>query len=251
MIKRTAPIKSRRAWFLSAIFILPVFFTMLIFGLFYLMLEPFVGNYAGAVMLFVGDEVYDARHEVTDLLSQSSKERDNPAPWVPVEDHRNPEDTANPDDEPVFIRASDIVKPQPGDIYANITISGTTVDSPVFWGDSERELNKGVGTYMGGWLPGWGRTVMMAGHRSSDFADLRSVEIGAVITVRTHYETYTYEVTNIAVFNMNNKNAYDFLRDEENIILYTCYPFDRIGAAVERLFVYGEPLTGTPVARYS
>ena len=203
-------------------------------------------------MLFVGDEVYDAQYEMTDLLSQAHQKQDtDPVVWAPVDDHSSPDDSSGADNESTFIKASDIVIPQPGDLYANITISGTSVDSPVFWGDSERELNKGVGTYMGGWLPGWGRTVMMAGHRSGEFADLRSVEVGAIITIKTHYETYTYEVVSTAVFHMNDKSSYDFLREDENIILYTCYPFDRIGAATERFFVYGEPLTGIPVARYS
>jgi len=250
--KRTSTRSSRRAWYFSALFLMPVVFTVITFALFYFIFGSIFSVYAGAVMLFVGDEVYDAQYEVNDLLSKSGPVQDTePIDWVPLEDHSNPEDFINPEDEQVFIRASDIIMPQPGDLYANITISGTKVDSPVFWGDSERELNNGVGTYMGGWLPGWGRTVMMAGHRNTDFADFRNVEIGAIITVRTHYETYTYEVVDIAVFHMNDTKSYDFLREEENIILYTCYPFDRIGAAVERLFIYGEPLTGTPVARYS
>jgi len=230
---------------------MPVVFTLLTFGLLYLVFEPVVGTYAGAAMIFVGEDIFEPDNEITDLLSQAPPQDGEPVDWSPVEDHRNPEETDDPFEEPVFIRASDIEKPQPGDLYARITISGTTVDSPVFWGDSERELNRGVGTYMGGWLPGFGRTVMMGGHRNTDFADFRSLELGAIITIETHYETYTYEVVRMEVFHMNDRNAYDFLRDEENLILYTCYPFDRIGAAVERLFVYGEPLTGTPVARYS
>jgi sortase A len=80
---------------------------------------------------------------------------------------------------------------------------------------------------------------------------LGSAEVGAVITVRTHYETYTYEVTDIAVFHMNDSDAYDFLLEEENIIVYTCYPFNFIGAARERFFVYGRLITGTPVDRFS
>jgi len=216
------------------------------------MLEPFVGSYARAAMLFVGEDIYESRPISNNLLANAPpRQNEEPVDWVPVEDHKNPDEIDNPEDEQVFIKASEIDLPQPGDLYARITISGTTVDAPVFWGDSETELNKGVGTSMAGWLPGFGRTVMMGGHRNSDFYDFRSVELGATITIETHYETYTYMVVNIEVFHMNDRNAYDFLRDEENLILYTCYPFERIGAAVERLFVYGKPLTGTPVARYT
>jgi len=227
-------------------------FALLTAGLLYTTLEPVVGPYARVATLFVGDEVYDAHFEETNLLAQAPpRDNEDPVDWTPVEDHRNPEETDDPIEEPVFLKASEITKPQPGDLYAHITISGTTVDAPVYWGDSERELNKGAGTYMGGWLPGFGRTVLIGGHRSIYFGDFKSVEIGAVITIETHYETYTYEVIRIEPLHKNDKSAYDFTRDEENLILYTCYPFDRIAATDQRLFVYAEPLTGIPVARFT
>jgi sortase A len=141
--------------------------------------------------------------------------------------------------------------PDYGDRYGRLTISGTEIDASVFWNDSETELNKGIGTYAGGWLPGFGRTVLMAGHRNTSLKDLGSAEVGSVITLETHYGTYTYEVTDIAVKHMSDSSAYDFSKDQENIIIYTCYPFDYIGAAKERYFVYGSPLSGTQVDRYS
>jgi sortase A len=239
---------TRRA---AALIFVPVVFIFITAFSLYSAFEPIVGPYVRLAMLAVGPQGM-ADRELRDLFAEApAPEPDRePVEWVAVEDHSNPPEPEDPE-IPEFINASDIILPRLGELYAHITISGTTVDAPVFWGDSEIELNKGVGTYAGGWLPGFGRTIIMAGHRNSDFYDFRSVEVGAIITIVTHYETYTYEVVRMAVHHMHDTSSYDLLRDDENLILYTCYPFDFIGAARERLFVYGMPLTGLPVARYS
>jgi len=242
--------KQRFSWRVAALFLIPVIFAGITSFSVYSALKPLIGHYVGLAMLLVGEEGI-AEVESRNFLEQMlESHEDRPTvDWSVIDDHMNPQ--IPDEEEPNFIRRSEIEVPQLGDLYAQITISGTKVDAPVFWGDSENELNKGVGTYINGWLPGFGRTVMMAGHRNSDFEDLKSVEIGAIITIVTYYETYTYEVVRTAVHHMSDTTSYDFSRDEENLILYTCYPFDFIGAARERFFVYGEPLTGTPVARYS
>ena len=234
-----------------ALFFVPIVFSFITAFSLYSAFEPVVGSYIRLAMLAVGPAGM-TDHELRDLFAEAPEPEPDrePVEWVAVEDHSNPPEPEDPE-IPKFINASNIVLPRLGELYANITISGTTVDAPVYWGDSEIELNKGVGTYAGGWLPGFGRTIIMAGHRNTDFYDFRSVEVGAIITIVTHYETYTYEVVRIAVHHMYDTSSYDLSRDDENLILYTCYPFDFIGAARERLFVYGMPLTGLPVARYS
>jgi len=228
---------------------MPVIFTLLTLIIYYTAFEPIVGQYVGFAMFFVSDEPH-LDPESSNLFAEAPDPNPNPPEWIGITDHTNTEGEPGEDYFP-FIKRSDIGIPGWGDLYAHITISGTTVDSPVYWGDTEDILNKGVGTYPNGWLPGFGRTVMMAGHRGTDFYDFRSLEIGAIITIVTHYETYTYEVVRMSVHKPTNTEAFDFRRNDENLILYTCYPFDFIGAARERLFVYGEPRTGTPVARYS
>jgi sortase A len=231
--------KRRRARRLGALFVVPVVFVLLTVLLIHAALAPVIGPYVDLAMLFIGSDSQETGTGSRDLLTQAA----SPSPDF---------SGGGPDSHaPMVIKRSEIIVPKPGDLYGNITISGTRIDAPVYWDDSPRELNKGVGTYAGGWLPGFGRTVMMAGHRDTDFKDLGSAQIGAVITIVTHYETYTYEITDIAVFHMNDEDSYDFTVNEENIILYTCYPFDFIGAARERFFVYGRLLTGTPVDRFS
>ena len=142
------------------------------------------------------------------------------------------------------IPLSSIQLPQQGDQYARITIENTAVDAPVYYGDDVRQLNLGVGTYMFGYLPGQGRTIMMAAHTNTWFSDLGSAQIGDTITVETYYGVYEYEIVDTQVKDCEDSSAYDFSRTDENIILYTCYPFGTIGFTRDRYFVYGEYRSG-------
>lgn len=145
------------------------------------------------------------------------------------------------------IPLSSITYPAKGDRYGRIIIDGTTVDAPLYFGDSNAVLNQGVGTYgdsLGAGIPGQGQTVLLAGHNNTFFNDLQSVEIGDVITIQTHYGTYTYTVERCQVYDYQDTTSYDFTRTDENLILYTCYPFDALGFTPDRYFVYASYTSG-------
>lgn len=142
---------------------------------------------------------------------------------------------------------SSITYPIVGDRYAAITVSGTNVDAPVYYGDTNKILNQGVGTYMessGAGLPGEGKTILLAGHNNTFFNDLQHAEVGATVTITTHYGVYTYEVTETKILDYQDASAYDFTRTDENLILYTCYPFDALGFTTDRFFVYAQYVSG-------
>lgn len=145
------------------------------------------------------------------------------------------------------IPMSSITYPNRGDRYGRITITGTTVDAPVYYGDTTSILNKGVGTYMdnsGAGIPGESKTVLLAGHNNTFFNDLQSVEEGDLVTIETHYGTYTYTVERCGVYDYQDTTTYDFTRTDENLILYTCYPFDALGFTPNRYFVYASYTSG-------
>lgn len=52
-----------------------------------------------------------------------------------------------PETQPETLPLSSVTYPSEGDRYATITISGTNVDAPVYYGDTSKILNAGVGTY--------------------------------------------------------------------------------------------------------
>ena len=159
-----------------------------------------------------------------------------------------PEPEEKPEEpEQETIPLSSITYPSKGDRYGRITIAGTTVDAPVYYGDTNSILNRGVGTYVdssGAGIPGESKTILMAGHNNTFFNDLQLVEVGDVVTIETHYGTYTYTVERCEVRDYQDTTTYDFTRTDENLILYTCYPFDALGFTPNRYFVYASYTSG-------
>lgn len=140
-----------------------------------------------------------------------------------------------------------ITYPYPGDRYGEISVEGTTVSAPLYYGDDTATLNKGVGTFkddIGVGIPGEGKTILLAGHNNTFFNGLQQVELGDIVTIETHYGTYTYEVTDMQVKDHQDETAYDFSRTDENLIMYTCYPFDALGFTPDRYFVYAKYVSG-------
>ena len=142
------------------------------------------------------------------------------------------------------IKASELVYPNAGDMFGHITVKGTAVDADVYYGDGSRQLNRGAGIYTGGGIPGGSGTILMAGHCNTYFHDLGSAAPGDKIVLKTHYGAYEYEVTGAKVADYQDTSTYDFSRGDENLILYTCYPFDSLGFTPERYFVYAKYVSG-------
>ncbi len=145
------------------------------------------------------------------------------------------------------IKASTITFPSVGDKYGILTIEGTEVNAPLYFGDGKRELRLGLGQYNGSCFPGTGGTVLISGHNNSAFKDLKSVKVGSKVNLRTNYGMYVYEITGTAIKKNTDKTAYDLFKNEENLVLYTCYPFDRLGITADRFFVYGKIVSGPKV----
>lgn len=134
--------------------------------------------------------------------------------------------------------------PEAGDLLGHLTVSGTTVDCDVYYGDSEAELSKGAGTFKGAKIPGEGGTILMGGHTGTYFRDFESVEIGDEVVFATDYGEYRYVVTNTQVASDTDTTAYDLDATEENLIMYTCYPFGIVNPTDLRFFVYCDLVSG-------
>lgn len=135
-------------------------------------------------------------------------------------------------------------KPVTGDLIGQIDIEEAGISVPLYYGDNSAQLNQGAGLYPGAWLPGQERTVLAAGHTGTFFRGLGDVQPGMEIRVTTYYGEYVYEVTETAVHEATDDTSYDFSRTDENLILYTCYPFDSLGYTPFRFFVYADYVSG-------
>ena len=134
--------------------------------------------------------------------------------------------------------------PYYGEAYGSVTISGTAVDCALYYGDSEVQFACGAGTYTGACIPGEGGSILIGGHTGTYFRDFESAEIGADICVETRWGTYHYEITDMQVIRYDDPEAYDLEAAEENILLYTCYPFGQIATTDYRYMIYGSFVSG-------
>ncbi len=61
-------------------------------------------------------------------------------------------------------------------------------------------------------------------------------QVGQRVEIKTSYGNYMYEITDTAVKKATDRSAYDLSADYENLIMYTCYPFDEFGLTSQRYF---------------
>ena len=137
--------------------------------------------------------------------------------------------------------------PQYGTHYARLQIGDAGIDADLYFGDGPEILKKGVGQYMGSFIPGSGKPVMISGHNNGAFHKLQKVAEGDTITITTNYGVYEYRVTSMSVHKESDKTAYDLRQQNEQLILYTCYPFDMLGLTSNRYFVYADKISGPSI----
>lgn len=129
------------------------------------------------------------------------------------------------------------VYPDYGEEFGSLLIISAGIDAPVFNGDSDEELNKGIGHYFGSRYPGENGKVVLSGHRNTVFKNLGKAKIGDTVVFETNYGTYTYKVEGIRITTGTDKTITDAADGSETLVLYTCYPFNYIGNAPNRYVV--------------
>ena len=133
----------------------------------------------------------------------------------------------------------EILTPALNTQYGTIYCEQIGLAAPLYYGDNNYSLQNGAGQYELSGLPGEGKPILVGGHDGTFFAPLEDVGEGDIITVKTTYGKYEYQVSEIRIADKDDAPAYDLTLDQEQLILYTCYPFGQlIGEREQRLFVY-------------
>ena len=145
------------------------------------------------------------------------------------------------------VDASEVVYPSINKQFGKISIESADIDAKLFFGDGSVPLRNGVGVYAGSFIPGYGRTILATGHNNTYLNGLKKVKKGDIIQIRTSYGNYEYKIVKIAVKKADDKTAYDLSAKKENLILYTCYPFDELGLTEYRCFVYADKVSGPEI----
>lgn len=146
------------------------------------------------------------------------------------------------------IKASQVIQPTYGDLFGKLSIDSVNIRVNLYYGDGREQLRNGIGLFGGSFLPGFNRTILIAGHSIPYFEPLGGIKIGDIIKISTHYGDFEYKITNTKIADANDNSNYDLeQKEQEKLILYTCYPFEIIGYKSQRLFVYADKISGPTI----
>ncbi len=149
------------------------------------------------------------------------------------------------------VRINEIQFPKLGEHYGMISCERINLEVPVYWGDTKKILSTGVGQFMGSFLPGFNRCILLSAHNNTFFRPLEMVQEGDVIQYSTNYGEYQYLIDEVSI--VNTSDAEEMLEhvlgsNGEKLIMYTCYPFrSNVSNKEKRLFVYGNKVSGPEV----
>ena len=163
-----------------------------------------------------------------------------------VDNNINPDIDISPEEysgKNIDINIEDIQIPALGTQYGAIYCSRIGLRVPLYYGDDYKTLDKGAGQYEMSGFPGIGKTILISGHSNTFFAPLEQLEKGDIVNIVTDYGSYNYKVNSIKIADSSDTRAYDLDLYDEQLILYTCYPFGKlIGEEDERIFYYCSPI---------
>lgn len=150
-------------------------------------------------------------------------------------------------DQPVVetVDIRDVPFPGYEQVYGELSIPSIDLVCPFVYGDTEKAMRKGVGQYIGSTIVGYGGTTLACAHVNRQLKNLHKSKIGDQIQIRTAYGVYTYEVKYAGVHDAKDDSVYDLSREDENLVLYTCYYQNTpLGSVKKRFFVCADYISG-------
>ncbi|WP_019156983.1 class D sortase [Robertmurraya massiliosenegalensis] len=129
-----------------------------------------------------------------------------------------------------------------GEVFGILQIPQLEAELPIIEGTGDKELEQGVGHFIGTALPGLGDQIVLSGHRDTVFQHLGDLVIGDQIIFEMHNGTFTYEVKSTDIVDADDRTVIRTTAPNEVLTLTTCYPFHFVGNAPERYIVYAEPV---------
>ena len=134
-----------------------------------------------------------------------------------------------------------ISRPSWGEYFANLKIPSASIDLPVYQGDEDEQLAKGVGHYFGSFFPGEGASIILAAHNGVGlFHTLPEAKVGDIVTMDTTYGKFNYKIYQTEVIYYKDENKLPIQKDQEILMIYTCYPVDKMFFSEYRYVVYAK-----------
>ena len=124
-----------------------------------------------------------------------------------------------------------------GDQIGTIQIDSIELEIGVYQGDTEEQFQLGAGHYNNSFLPGQEGNIVLAAHRTNYFRDLEYVKVGDTISFETTYGNFDYTIRQIDILEKADFPTIVKDTEEEQLTLYTCYPFIYVGNAPNRYVI--------------
>lgn len=201
---------------------MPLFFSILSYGIVYLMTSDMVSLATNVFQLIVTDSEPDFTINYSNTFNPGS---------VEISDENT-------------VKRADVPTAKYGELYAYVKCDDIGLNCPVYMGDDNEILKMGAGQIPATYQPGFGELIMIGAHNNSFFNCLKNIQTGQTITMETSYGTYTYQVVSTEVVDVTGMDAYDFFTDHEQLLLYTCYPFDVLAHTNYRFMVHADLVSG-------
>lgn len=201
---------------------MPLFFSILSYGIVYLMTSDIVSLATNVTNLIMADSEPNFTISYANTFNPGS---------VEISDNNT-------------VKRDEVPRAQYGDLYAYIKCDDINLDCPVYMGDNNDILKIGAGQITATYQPGFGSLIMIGAHNNTFFNCLKNIQNENVITMETSYGTYSYQVVSTEIVDVTGKSAYDFFTDHEQLLLYTCYPFDMLASTDYRFMVHADLISG-------
>ncbi|MBT2656861.1 class D sortase [Bacillus sp. ISL-18] len=130
--------------------------------------------------------------------------------------------------------------PTIGDTVGILKIPNIKAELAIVEGTDPDDLEKGVGHYKGSSFPGDKGQIVLSGHRDTVFRKLGELKIGNQLKIQMPYGNYTYEIVRTKIVKANDKSIITLQKQQEELILTTCYPFHYVGNAPKRYIIYAK-----------
>jgi len=239
---------------LMAYVYMPLIFTILGYIIIYIAAAPMLTMLQATGSMVIAKEIPDFNQDLKSIYNPTASQEIVALQQVIVEDVNQEIETVNISEEVKVdnvISIKDIQFPDHGTHFANLSCERIKLDAPIYWGDTNEVLKAGVGQYMGSFLPGFCKTILLSGHNTTYFKPLQFIEVGDVIIYNTNYGDFEYMVADVQVIHSSDaKNMQEEMLSykQEKLIMYTCYPFETlVGTKQERLFVFADKISGPSI----
>lgn len=144
--------------------ILPIIFCLITYLVLYLAFVPSFSPVISAVGMFFSDNEKDYSTEYDNIFVPVSE--NSTVPTVTKKDSNGQEKT--------YVKNNSVQYPNYGNLFGELIINDCNVDANLFFGDNDVALRNGVGIYAGSFVPGYGGTILVAGHNNTYFNGLKT-----------------------------------------------------------------------------